>query len=513
MNLRDALAAIGDTVKLRHLGLGFVWAWIYCAFETSAVYSERAGVGINADASWLASAVAVAVSLLVGGALLRTADLARRRALPTAATLLVAVGTFVSAFVDSALASGVCGVATGVGTALLVIFWGDALARIDEERAEIAIPVASVIMLVCVFVFPYIDGILGVVAVASLPVLSMLCLFATYDDPQTEDAPAQRPQTDARRPSAWDTARLLVLVFVAYAVMGCTSSFGDSYYAFFEVYGFDAATLIGSVSGLAFAAWFIVFSPRVDIVGLFRWITPLMIVGVALLPYSAMGPEFLLVTIMAIADTVVQIIVTLHFVRIARRGHLSAAFAVGLSQGVVQLGVLLGNLLGNEAVGAIAEGTLQPWTVSLVLVCALSVATALAPTAGARPAPALREAAIPAAPPTPEPAQHGEAQPAAAHSDEAQPRPAPAPVTALEEPRSEAGRRTTLARLARDHGLTPRETEVLDYLSKGRSQPYIREELVLSKNTVNTHVKHIYQKLGVHSKQELLDLFEADGEG
>lgn len=53
-----------------------------------------------------------------------------------------------------------------------------------------------------------------------------------------------------------------------------------------------------------------------------------------------------------------------------------------------------------------------------------------------------------------------------------------------------------------------REAEILGYLARGRSQPYIREELVLSKNTVATHVKHIYQKLGVHSRQELLDLFE-----
>lgn len=43
----------------------------------------------------------------------------------------------------------------------------------------------------------------------------------------------------------------------------------------------------------------------------------------------------------------------------------------------------------------------------------------------------------------------------------------------------------------------------------GRSQPYIREELMLSKNTVSSHVQHIYVKLGVHSKQELIDAVEA----
>ena len=64
-------------------------------------------------------------------------------------------------------------------------------------------------------------------------------------------------------------------------------------------------------------------------------------------------------------------------------------------------------------------------------------------------------------------------------------------------------------KLSSTFGLSKRETEVLGYLAKGRSQPYIREELVLSKNTVSSHVKHIYAKLGVHSKQELIDLFES----
>ena len=56
--------------------------------------------------------------------------------------------------------------------------------------------------------------------------------------------------------------------------------------------------------------------------------------------------------------------------------------------------------------------------------------------------------------------------------------------------------------------MSTREQQILEYLAKGRSQPYIRDELILSKNTVATHVKHIYQKLNVHSRQELLDLFE-----
>lgn len=61
-------------------------------------------------------------------------------------------------------------------------------------------------------------------------------------------------------------------------------------------------------------------------------------------------------------------------------------------------------------------------------------------------------------------------------------------------------------------GLTAREVEVLRMIVKGRSKSYIAENLFISENTVRSHSKHIYQKLDVHSKQEVLDLLGM-GEG
>uniref|UniRef100_UPI0022DFE796 response regulator transcription factor n=1 Tax=Eggerthella sinensis TaxID=242230 RepID=UPI0022DFE796 len=60
-------------------------------------------------------------------------------------------------------------------------------------------------------------------------------------------------------------------------------------------------------------------------------------------------------------------------------------------------------------------------------------------------------------------------------------------------------------------GLTGREEEVLKLMARGRSGAYIAEHLVISQNTVKTHVKHIYAKLDAHSQQDVVDLvFEAD---
>jgi DNA-binding CsgD family transcriptional regulator len=62
--------------------------------------------------------------------------------------------------------------------------------------------------------------------------------------------------------------------------------------------------------------------------------------------------------------------------------------------------------------------------------------------------------------------------------------------------------------LVQEGQLTNRESDVLFLLAQGRSIPFIQNELVLSEGTVKTHVKHIYEKLAIHTKQDLLDLVE-----
>jgi DNA-binding CsgD family transcriptional regulator len=65
------------------------------------------------------------------------------------------------------------------------------------------------------------------------------------------------------------------------------------------------------------------------------------------------------------------------------------------------------------------------------------------------------------------------------------------------------------AEIATEYSLTPRETEVLALLARGRSGRYIKDVLLVSHNTVKAHVKHIYQKLDIHTHQELIDIIEA----
>ncbi|MFR1639272.1 MAG: response regulator transcription factor [Eggerthellaceae bacterium] len=51
-------------------------------------------------------------------------------------------------------------------------------------------------------------------------------------------------------------------------------------------------------------------------------------------------------------------------------------------------------------------------------------------------------------------------------------------------------------------------SRILRFLSRGHGAKYIAERLCISADTVRTHCKRIYEKTGVHAKDELLELVE-----
>ena len=59
-------------------------------------------------------------------------------------------------------------------------------------------------------------------------------------------------------------------------------------------------------------------------------------------------------------------------------------------------------------------------------------------------------------------------------------------------------------------GLTARESDVARQLTHGRTQKWIADYLCISQNTVGTHLRRIYQKAGVHTRQQFLDVLSGD---
>lgn len=69
---------------------------------------------------------------------------------------------------------------------------------------------------------------------------------------------------------------------------------------------------------------------------------------------------------------------------------------------------------------------------------------------------------------------------------------------------------TRILVLARNAGLSNRESEVLRYWITGHKSAYIEQTLHISRNTVKTHLQHIYAKTNTSNREELLRLLEQD---
>lgn len=138
-----------------------------------------------------------------------------------------------------------------------------------------------------------------------------------------------------------------------------------------------------------------------------------------------------------------------------------------------------------------------------------SAASAHAPAVGA--APSVRAAAQPARPAQGEPQAEGPA--AVSASAQASARSVNGQATATQTAAAAPDARTPRERLvdwmADDRKLTQREIEVALLIATGRSKAVIAKKLFVSENTVRTHAKNAYAKLGVHSKQQLMDVLEA----
>jgi DNA-binding CsgD family transcriptional regulator len=65
--------------------------------------------------------------------------------------------------------------------------------------------------------------------------------------------------------------------------------------------------------------------------------------------------------------------------------------------------------------------------------------------------------------------------------------------------------------IAQEFGLSAREREVIGMLAQGYTSAFIAEKLGVMTGTSKSHIAHIYQKLGVHHKDEMLELVDNYG--
>ncbi|NTU88794.1 MAG: helix-turn-helix transcriptional regulator [Actinobacteria bacterium] len=64
--------------------------------------------------------------------------------------------------------------------------------------------------------------------------------------------------------------------------------------------------------------------------------------------------------------------------------------------------------------------------------------------------------------------------------------------------------------LSQRRKLSKRESEILCYMGRGHSPVYIAKTLLISESTARSHVRNIYRKVGVSSREELLQLIDEE---
>jgi DNA-binding CsgD family transcriptional regulator len=168
----------------------------------------------------------------------------------------------------------------------------------------------------------------------------------------------------------------------------------------------------------------------------------------------------------------IRMIIWIYSCQIVRQTHFSPIVVFGLSQATFSFPILLGVPLGNLVTSAVANNSVD-WTVVSLLVLFLLLIIAvfiLNPEDVKRCWGLITTPAI------------------------------------LEKTTSDT--EDISYNLMKAYGLSEREAEIAAYLFKGRSLPFIKDKLFIAVGTVKTHVRHIYEKMGVHNRQEFLDAVE-----
>jgi len=420
--------------------------------------------------------MAVTGTLFVTAALFRGREVSSVRLMRFVAPVGTAIGTllvglpFSAGHEGVAIASILGSLMTGVCSAWLWIMWGEFYGRIDAELAEAVVPASGAIVIVCLFFISYIRGPVAGVVIALLPVVSGLLLVLALSDGRAEERTPQLPLEE--RSGSWvDLLRIgvgSIAIFSSTAFVRAIVPVLDPALA-----GRDSmtATVIGSAFAVAVSLSTVFFSRRLNAVGIYRWMLPPMVISLALLAVGSHAAYVVSYTLATVATFGTDIVLWIYFSGLVHKGYSAPAVTFGVGRGFIQAGVMVGSLLGIQAVQWLAAGTMTVIAVALSQICVL--VTIIVYVLGQQDR--MERVILPAG-----------------HDSRS----------------AEPGGAGLYAELAGARGLSPRETEILVYLASGRSIPYIREKLVLSKNTIETHAKHLYRKLGVHSRQELIDFVE-----
>ncbi len=503
------------------LGFGLCRAWIVFCLGAPLVFPAASPTHWIYLASGALCAAVVALICRTGGPSIALMRRALFRITPFA---LLASGILIPLAIraNSELLM-VCGfVVGGVGAGPLQVLWGDRFSRHSIQFAAFASPAAAIVTASVAALSSTQTSFMGFVVV---PLLSFALLVfhagrtghpwrELVGRPDASSVPDATPATADARPADAAKARPVglragsrvplgvgklmfsIMTFSLLCRMFDTMNRGVDPLAFLG--GSPIFALI--VVGVAFIAIVAKVGERFNPTLIYRLSLPIMVAGyvaIALLFDSHAAISLLIINV---GYEFFDILTWVLFVDASRRRNENALHIFGLGVAFMFCGMALGNAASHIVDALVAGGNLQANVVAMTAILCLVVVAFLVLPEGTVAQLSRREGH----------AERGEGRTGrsgatsegqAEDSDNISEENGHAGATADRLERH-------CAAVARDFGLTPRESEVIVLLAYGRTLAIIARDLHIAQGTARTHIENIYRKLDVHKQQELIDLVE-----
>lgn len=536
---RMAQTTLNDLFNLRMFGFACARGWVLLMFlgvsSSSATWFGDEIPGYT----FLISTTCLCVTLfLCALSNERFTATVKRLEVRLVLLLLMVLGTACIAFapvVGCVLPLNVIGgVTTGIGSAVCDLGYAAAYRETTGRSAALETPLAFLLASAILALSSGMPPQGVVILVLVLPVVSALILLLPLEIWRPENAPRAKPRSINITGYWWRIGACACLVGIADSTIRSAflTNTGDDLHSIYCIPMVLSSTII-----LVVVYTYLLLKDEVDYQGIYRFYVVVMAFFFMLLPvFNSVGlvQETLAITGYNTFNCLIWILIA----EITYTYRLASAITFGIGWGMVSLGVLLGNLVA-EQVSLMAP--FSPQTLSLLTVAATGIIfisylfvfkeediIALTATqedkltierlrnevfVGEQ---TLSAEFIPGENPScadcpylPQNASRnaGEA-PQPPPAEDSRPRQAEDTEAGCEDDAHQLPFDERCHQVAEQFLLTQREAEIMTLYAKGRSAARIQEELFLSRGTVNTHLRHIYQKMGIHSKQDLLDVLD-----
>lgn len=493
---------------LKFLGFGFYYAWIWLCYNSTVLIGGE-GATDAVFTMYLASTTALAVTLVVAALCPRLSrGVVESRLAVAGFSLVAAVATVVAGCSSSGGSSPLflaASALTGIGTAWVALRLGTLYSTAPARRVTLYTAASFVTACLLYFLAVGLPHQLGLPFMALLPVFAALVTMTAPDDSVLQK---ERPARAKALPPGF-FLRLVLAIGVFSLVVGVTRGFATLTQSVGTLDEEGAVIVFGTacVAGVLYVLVSLVGN-EVDVSRLYYPVTILVVLGISVVPLIGSGVfegRFI-----GIAYACFIMMIWCLLAHVAHLSGLSAVRVFGLGRGASALGTTAGWLLGSQLIGQQAQNPLFIWSVSIVMVVALLIVSMLVfndriigmvlRTSVAEDPEGGEGAAV----------ETGSAS-CLGEAVSAEKAEATADDSGLDSERRTGAFTKRCLAVSSTYGLSQRERDVLFLLAKGRTIGYIADELGVSFNTAKSHIRHVYVKTGVHTRQELLNLIEDIG--